>query len=523
MPLSRRRPGDMEAMFLRSHLLLDGPLGTFENAYAWYLDQLALDGFTTWPAGLGQLEGWRFEGQPLRLAHESGRFFSLEGIRVETSHGPMKSWDQPIVNQPEIGILGFLTKRFEGVPHLLVQAKREPGNVNCLQLAPTVQATWSNYTRVHKGRNIPYLEYFTSNAKARVLLDQLHNEQASRFLGKCNRNMIVETNEDVTVREGFRWMTLGQLKALLHLPNIVNMDTRSVLSLIPLANLDAGGAAEGHGADPDLDENGEKWLLSSTQACRALSTMDEIVAWLYNLRARSSLDVTRIPLDAMRYWSMGPEGIRHESGMHFSIIGLRVEACCRETRCWSQPILHHSGRGLRGFLAREINGVLHLLSRACIGPGSIHGMEIGPSVSCSDALARRGTKLAPGLLDLFLEPDPAAILYRCVQSEEGGRFHHFENEYVILRAPAGLPHPGPNYRWLTLGQLLRLSRHGQLNIEARNLLACICVLPGALSAVHAAATGTSATVAPAFPALAANAVASGQAAGRDTVPEVLVS
>ena len=45
----------------------------------------------------------------------------------------------------------------------LLQAKAEPGNINKIQISPTVQATKSNYTRVHGGKEIPYLRYFKKN------------------------------------------------------------------------------------------------------------------------------------------------------------------------------------------------------------------------------------------------------------------------------------------------------------------------------------------------------------------------
>lgn len=475
----RKRPGSMEAAFLRSHLALSGLCPDVAAALEWRRELGARDGFCATAIPLSKVEGWRLEGDPSRLCHETGRFFSLEGIRVQTSHGPVKSWDQPIINQPEVGILGFLTKRFDGVLHFLTQAKREPGNVNQLQLAPTVQATWSNYTRVHKGRNTPYLSYFVNHARARVVLDQLHNEQASRFLGKRNRNVIVETSEDVEVLDGYRWLTLGQLKALLELQNVVNMDSRSVLSLIPLANLDTCANPDDFEPWAELDEPARALWLSTASTGREMSSMDEIVAWLDNLRLKHSLSIARVPLDGLRHWICDGESIRHESGGHFSVIGVSVRASCRETNAWSQPILHHPGLGLRGFLMRDVGGVPHFLARASLEPGSIHGMEIGPTISCSDASERRGGKLAPALLDLFLDADGEDVLYRRTHSEEGGRFHHFQNEYVILRAPQGLPHPGPGYRWMTLGQLLRLSRHGQLNMEARNILACLSVLPGA--------------------------------------------
>jgi oxidase EvaA len=50
----------------------------------------------------------------------------------------VSTWSQPIINQPEVGYLGFIVKKINGVMHFLIQAKIEPGNVNCVQLSPTI-------------------------------------------------------------------------------------------------------------------------------------------------------------------------------------------------------------------------------------------------------------------------------------------------------------------------------------------------------------------------------------------------
>ena len=98
-----------------------------------------------------ELDQWCFTPNKHSLVHKSGKFFRIEGIRVNTNFGGLKEWEQPIINQPEIGFLGFIVKKIKGVYHFLIQAKIEPGNLNVVQLSPTVQATRSNYTCVHKG------------------------------------------------------------------------------------------------------------------------------------------------------------------------------------------------------------------------------------------------------------------------------------------------------------------------------------------------------------------------------------
>lgn len=147
---------------------------------------------------LTELKGWNYRDD--RIRHESGKFFSIDGIRINTNYRDVAEWDQPIINQPEMGFLGFIVKKFDGVIHFLMQAKIEPGNLNVVQLSPTLQATRSNYTRVHGGKSPYYLEYFNGERDVTVLVDQLQSEQGARFLHKRNRNIIVEVDEMKNLR-----------------------------------------------------------------------------------------------------------------------------------------------------------------------------------------------------------------------------------------------------------------------------------------------------------------------------------
>ena len=104
---------------------------------------------------LNQIDKWHYSSS--LIYHKSKKFFKIVAIKV-VSNFYKNRWDQPIIMQKEIGILGIIknkkTKKY------LLQAKVEPGNINNLQLAPTVQATKSNYSRVHGGLKVPYLNHF---------------------------------------------------------------------------------------------------------------------------------------------------------------------------------------------------------------------------------------------------------------------------------------------------------------------------------------------------------------------------
>jgi oxidase EvaA len=397
-----------------------------------------------------RLTGWRFEERTGDLVHHSGKFFSVAGLRVRTDHREVPEWTQPIIVQPEIGILGILVKEFGGVLHCLMQAKMEPGNVNLVQLSPTVQATRSNYTRVHQGSATPYLEHFTGRRRGRVLVDVLQSEQGAWFLHKRNRNMVVEAAGEVPELPDFRWLTLGQIHELLHVDNLVNMDSRTVLSGIPYAT-------------PDIGDSGS-----------ALHDAATVLSWFTEAKSEHELHQHRLPLEAVHGWTKTPDRIHRPDDRYFSVIGVDVQAGNREVARWSQPMIAPAGRGLLAFVTKEIAGVRHLLVQARTEAGTLDVVEMAPTVHCTPANYRDA---APGhrppYLDYVLGVPRRAIRHDVVHSEEGGRFYHAENRYLVVDAgdEVDLAAP-PSYLWISTAQARDLVRHGNhFNVEARSLIA----------------------------------------------------
>jgi len=219
---------------LLSFLVKESPSFTMNRFFDWLRVCNENTTLTITHLPLADLKDWSFDLHN-NLRHKTGRFFSVEGISVSiTGCNSDYAWEQPIINQPEIGILGIIVQRRHGILHFLLQGKIEPGNINGVQLSPTLQATHSNYTQAHGGNSPSYLDWFLDRSLSTVLVDQLQTEQGARFLKKRNRNMILIIHEDVEIDtlENFCWMTLGQIKELMTLDNIVNMDTRAVLSCI---------------------------------------------------------------------------------------------------------------------------------------------------------------------------------------------------------------------------------------------------------------------------------------------------
>ena len=57
-----------------------------------------------------ELDQWYFETETGNLKHNTEKFFSIIGIDVKINCGVVNQWTQPIIKQPEIGILGIITK-----------------------------------------------------------------------------------------------------------------------------------------------------------------------------------------------------------------------------------------------------------------------------------------------------------------------------------------------------------------------------------------------------------------------------
>lgn len=426
---------------------------------------------------LDQMRLWHFDEASGNVVHDTGRFFSIEGIHIETNWGINPAWDQPIINQPEIGFLGFLTKKINGVLHFLMQAKIEPGNINTVQLSPTLQATKSNYTRVHKGKAPTFLEYFNGEKPVKVLLDQLQSEQGARFLRKRNRNIIIEVaeNEQLDIPENFIWVTLGQLKELIKFDNIVNMDSRTVISGIPFGSYDSKTLAY-FSALSNLGITNEKLLHSMLNADNFLNDFDQIISWITNLKSCYDLTVTRIPLKAVSGWSYDGMSVNHHQQKYFSVIGANVSISNREVVSWDQPMIKPAQEGLIAFIVKEINGVYHFLVQAKLEAGNFDIVELAPTVQCLTGNYRTGHNeySVPFIQDVLSAP-ASKIWHSSYQSEEGGRFYHEQNKNMIVEAAENFPvEVPPNFCWMTLNQLSTFIRfNNYLNIAARSLISSI--------------------------------------------------
>lgn len=473
--MNAKRSSDV--LFLKSALTPQGSFKTTEQVIDWISIQNFSVKVNVSPCSLYEMEGWDYDDSTGCIRHHSSKFFSIDGIDVKSNWGPFNHWQQPIINQPEIGFLGIIVKEFDGVLHFLLQAKFEPGNINHCQLSPTLQATKSNYTRMHNGQAPRYLDYFQNVHQDQILLDQLQSEQGGRFLRKRNRNIIIKIDEEIPEHNDFIWLTLSQIKNLMQVNNLVNMDCRSVISGIPLGDHPPESIEIFNALlfKNNPDDHKLSFLKSALTHGVARHTTEEIIAFITNIKSMTDLNIERVPLKNLNGWIFNEMEIRHVEERYFKVIGVDVEIENREVIHWSQPMVQPAQEGLCAFVAKEINGLFHFIVQAKFECGNHDLIEFAPTVQCLTGNYRETKTDRLPFLNTVLSARPEQIFYDAMQSEEGGRFYQEQNRNMIVLLddtfPEELP---PHYIWMTLNQLYEfLKFNNYLNIQSRSLIAAI--------------------------------------------------
>jgi oxidase EvaA len=427
----------------------------------WVAERLATPRLSVEPIPISDISRWHIEANSGNICHDSGKFFTLTGVKVRhRSSGGELEWDQPIIDQPEIGILGILVKRINGVLHFCLQAKEEPGNINSVQLSPTVQATYSNYTKAHGGDLPPFVRRFFDPPRQGVLFAKLQSEDGGRFLFKSNRNMVVQLddNELEELPSEFIWLTLRQIARLIRRDNLIHACTRSILSSFVL---------------PPAD-----YRLQMNTDCRQTTvTLAEAIQWLDDQKAANHIFVKREGLNTLKEWGMDREGcFSHLDGRFFRVIGIDIRAVGREVRQWSQPILANTARGIIGLLTKVHGGERYFLMQAKAEVGNRSAVQLGPTVQFTPGNYVGNPKLPkPFLFDEFSGDGAFPLLWQNLQAEEGARFFQETHLHRILALPEGadLDCP-PEFHWLPETQVRFFLHLGDtVNSCARSIISCL--------------------------------------------------
>ena len=469
---------EISEIFLKSALTEKNPHIKTSEVLEWVEERRSNIHVAVEPITFDTMDKWKFSENRASIQHETGRFFSIDGIKVETTWGNIPTWCQPIINQPEVGYLGIITKLVDGVLYFLMQAKIEPGNIGTVQISPTIQATRSNYTRAHQGKGQIFLGHFLDRKKNRVLVDQLQSEQGARFLRKRNRNIIILSHEDVPHDENYRWLTLGQIKELMRFDNIVSMDTRTVVSGIPYGPCfsGAGSLLRMMAEQKDHASRFAAGMLESTlETNNHLYTFEELLSWFTNAKQSYDLEVSQIPLNKVEDWDITENSISHIDHRFFKVIPVKVSIEGREVQNWCQPMVQPMQEGLIGFITKRIDGIYHFLVQAKLECGNFDVLELAPTVQCLTGRHLPADNSKDPFLKMILNAPKNMVMFDSLQSEEGGRFYQEQNRNIIVEIAESEDLDIPeNYTWITANQLSTFVKfNNYLNIQARSLLSVL--------------------------------------------------
>ncbi len=389
---------------------------------------------------LYDLENWIVSNK--KIYHKTKKFFQIIGIRVFSNFNK-KTWDQPIMVQNENGILGIIRKKFNNKYKYLLQAKLEPGNINHLQLSPTVQATESNYKRVHGGKKTQFLEHFLNK---KYIIKSKQSEQGLRYLNKFNTNFIVETKKKLKLPRNFRWFSKLELNYLIKQKNLINMDTISVFSC-------------------SINKNSHE---------RLINTNKKLTEWFKKQNKKYKISCKKIDIKKIKGWKIEKNIFSNFKKRHFSIIGLNTRSNCREVKKWDQPIIAGKKLGFAGFITKNYHGTPHYLCRFILKPG-LKGGKISCSANFSDIRDFKKNLNIPlyekKIIKYFFKKKK--YIYNNIHSDEGGRFFQTQIKRVIVSVDNNFDKNfNSKFIWVSHNQFLDLIRKRMVDIEARLLFTC---------------------------------------------------
>lgn len=401
---------------------------------------------------LDKNSSWSYEKGAIR--HTSHRFFNIIGIKYLDEAG--NTCYMPLIDQWEIGTLGFIWRDSSSIPEVLVQAKIEPGNVGVIQLAPSCQATASNADRVHGGSISPLSDVFGKD-EVLVISDSLQSEQGTRFYHKLNRNVLATLkNSNYKPEDVHKWLPVDVVLQMLKIDYLFNTDARSVLVCSDWEKL------IGRKPFSSSDSILSKELMDSYNHEGLYVQLDKLKTEINDSRSKITPSEI-VPLKDLPGYRVDESGVYPETKKPFSVKFIEVQTGYREVKSWNQPIVESAGVGKVRLTCARIDGILHFLFKPVIEPGLINKIELSPD-----------TVIEPGgsIEDTQTDNDNK-VLIESWQSEEGGRFWFDKNLYQIVDAGAAYPIPN-DWAWLSLKQVTELLKEGGwLTNETRSVLSLL--------------------------------------------------
>jgi len=384
---------------------------------------------------LKNIKNWKITNNS--IYHERKKFFSIKPFFFSSNIKELNNTYIPLIVQREVGILGIIKRKIKDNDEYLLQAKIEPGNINKIQLSPTVQATKSNYTQVHGGKPTNYINFFLKK-KFKILSKFKLAEQGTRYLTKKNYNYLIDSgNYKIKIKDNYKWIKKNELVQLSKRNNFLNMDTLSIISC-------------------SIKKIIEK---------KTILTFREIIDKYSRFNKKYFIERKIISFKDLKKWTIHKYRIFDNQFKYFSIIGLKIITNCREISSWCQPIIKDHLKTFNGILICEKFGTMHYLLKVTLEPGFTKARFT------STVLIKNFDKIKKNNNERYFHffKKRKGIVLNKKSSDEGGRFYKNEVHNVICLIKEYNIINRKNYLWISHNQINELIKKDMLTLEARNL------------------------------------------------------
>ena len=415
---------DLNTAIKNSREIIESPFHSFIDLENNFNQKNAENNFKVDEVGLSKLKDWYFD-ESGNFVHNTGRFFKV--VKVKN-----KLVNSGILLQKEIGTLGVVSCVYDDVLYILVQFKKEPGNIVSAQLSPTLQATLSNQNKVHGGSAPKYLELFQNLDKKEILFNAQLPEQGNRYWRKFNNNIVI-LKDYFEEDENYFWMTLGQVYEFKKFDNSINSCLRSVLSLI-------------------------------TEDVKDKKITTKLSSKIRNFNDRAEIDNSVI-----EFYSKKDDELSFKSNNdRFHIKGISISIQDREVNSWDQPIIYDPYIKEYIILSIVNKKERKYLLKEYYEPGYENGFNYGPTAISKSDISDNSLKEIERLFDKNAN---LKFIQSIEMSEEGGRFLHckVKHSFYELKTDVSLKFPD-NYQLFNMDEINSINKNKLLSMEARSLI-----------------------------------------------------
>ena len=265
----------------------------------------------------------------------------------------------------------------------------------------------------------------------------------------------------IEVKKNFIWLTLHEIKELMKYKNIVNMDTRTVLSCLPYMNYDY------------FDHIRNASLYRSMHYTKYIDEIIEIYHKINDYKMFSDNEMHITKLNSLDNWELKDDEIVCKNEYPFKVIFCDIEIEGREVKRWTQPLFQANGIATFGLIVTEDDGIMKFLVKIQPEIGAFDKIELGPTIQKEAAASFHYDEIEE-LFKRYLDEE-RDILFDSILSEEGGRFYHEENRNVIIYINREkLKRLPGDYCLVSYTALNHLNMvNNCLNIQLRNLLSTL--------------------------------------------------